>query len=350
MTQQQFATGDATQATSIEGIYEVCIGVSEPIAAIQYWQQFGYRIDRMGELSAAAAKQLYGMNSALRSIRLAHQNADHGLIRLMVWQNPINDGLGMGSMKVKGNRWATTLTADALSILNQVEEAARAGLSIKYTNPHWEIIYNKERKSRSFIDPAIGVREMMVLQPLTRQVLFQRFGYTLPHYGQIDENAAFKTSQFTHMGMVIQDDRKETLKFYEEVLGLLRVRDDVETSYESSPAGREIFDLQPGEKFFVTAFDDPRSHKTDFLAARSGRLYMIRFPDSLKLESHFEQAQPGCLGMCLYTYRVHELEVYSDLLKASQAQKLTDIVSNEFGEQSLSFVAPDGYFWTLLEV
>jgi catechol 2,3-dioxygenase-like lactoylglutathione lyase family enzyme len=333
---------------SIEGIYEVCIGASEPISAIQYWEKFGYRIDRTGELSATVAQQLYGVNSELRSIRLSHQNADHGLIRLMVWQNPTNEGLGMGSMKVKGNRWATTLTADALNILNHAEEATKAGLSIKYTHPHWEIIYNKERKSRPFIDPAIGVREMLLLQPLTRQVLFQRFGYTLPHYGQIDENAVFRTSQFTHMGMVIQDDSKETLKFYEEVLGLLRVRDDVETSYESSLAGREIFDLKPGEKFFVTAFDDPRSSVTDFLAARSGRLYIIRFPDSLELGSQFEKTQPGCLGMCLYTYRVNGLERYSDRIKTSQAKNLTDIVSNEFGEKSLSFISPDGYFWTLL--
>lgn len=334
--------------TSIEGIYEVCISVREPISAIQYWEQFGYCIDRIGELSAAVAQKLYGVNSGLRSIRLAHQNADHGLIRLMVWQNPTNEGLGMDSMKVKGNRWATTLTADVLSILNHAEEAAKAGLSIKYTNPHWEIIYNKERKSRPFLDPAIGVREMLLLQPLYRQVLFQRFGYTLPDYGQIDKNAAFKTSQFTHMGMVIQDDSKETLKFYEE-LGLLRSRDDVETSYESSLAGREIFDLQPGEKFFVTAFDDPRSSATNFMAARSGRLYIIRFPDSLQLDSQFEKAQPGCLGMCLYTYRVRGLKEYGDRLKATQAKNITAIVSNEFGEASFSFVAPDGYFWTLLE-
>jgi catechol 2,3-dioxygenase-like lactoylglutathione lyase family enzyme len=341
MTQQQ--------STGIEGIYEVCIGVREPISAIQYWEQFGYRIDRVGELSAAVAQQLYGVNSALQSIRLAHQNADHGLIRLMVWQNPTNDGLGIGSMKVKGNRWATTLTEDVLNILNHVEEAAKAGLSVKYTNPHWEIIYNKERKSRPFFDPAIGVREMLLLQPLTRQVLFQRFGYTVPDYGQIDETATFKTSQFTHMGMVIQDDSKETLKFYEEVLGLLRVRDDVETSYESSLAGREIFDLNKSEKFFVTAFDDPRSSTTDFMAARSGRLYIIRFPDSLQIESQFERAQPGCLGICLYTYRVDGLEVYCDRIKATQARNITDIISNEFGEQSCSFVAPDAYFWTLLE-
>jgi catechol 2,3-dioxygenase-like lactoylglutathione lyase family enzyme len=337
------------QSTAIAGIYEVCIGVREPISAMQYWQQFGYRIDRMGELSADAAQKLYGVNSALRSIRLSHQSADRGLIRLMIWQNPTNDGLGMGSMKVKGNRWATTLTADVLNISNQAEEAVKAGLPIKHTNPHWEIIYHKERKSRPFLDRAIGVREMMLLQPLTRQVLFQRFGYTLPHYGQIDEHAPFKTSEFTHMGIVIQDDSKETLKFYEEVLGLLRVRDDVETSYESSLAGREIFDLRPGEKFFVTAFDDPRSSATDLMAARSGRLYIIRFPDSLQLESQFDRSQPGCLGMCLYTYRVGNLEEYRDRLQTSQAQNLTNIHSNEFGEQSLSFIAPDGYVWMLLE-
>ena len=335
------------QQTAIEGIYEVCIGVPEPISAIQYWEQFGYHIGQVGELPAAAAKQLYGVDSSLRSIRLYHQNTDHGLIRLMVWQNPTNEGLGMESMKVKGNRWATTLTTDVLNILNHVEDARAGNWAIRYTNPHWEVIYNKERKSRPFIDPAIGVREMLLLQPLTRQVLFQRYGYTLPDYGNINKSSALKTSQFTHMGMVIQDDTKETLKFYEE-LGLLRVRDDVETSYESSLAGREIFDLHKGEKFFVTAFDDPRSSKTELLAARSGRLYIIRFPSSIQLNSRFEAAQPGCLGMCLYTYRVRGLNLYYDRIKASPVQKFTTMVTNEFEEQSFSFVAPDGYFWTLL--
>jgi catechol 2,3-dioxygenase-like lactoylglutathione lyase family enzyme len=332
----------------IEGIYEVCIGIQEPTSAIQYWEQFGYHIGQTGELSAEVAKELYGVNSALHSIRLYHQNSDHGLIRLMVWQNHTNEGLGMGSMKVKGNRWATTLTTDILNILNQAEEASSTGLPIKYSNPYWEVIYNKDRKTRPFVDVAVGVREMLLLQPLTRQVLFQRFGYSLPDYGNINQSATFKSSQFTHMGMIIQDDSKETLKFYEEVLGLLRVRDDVETSYESSLAGREFFDLQPGEKFIVTAFDDPRSSITDFMAARSGRLYIIRFPDNMLLNSQFEAANPGSLGMCLYTYQVDELQEYVDRIKASQAEKITNIVNNEFGDKSFSFVAPDGYFWTLI--
>ncbi|MBD2502235.1 VOC family protein [Anabaena azotica] len=334
---------------AIAGIYEVCIGVPDPIFAIQYWEQFGYRVGQVGQLPPTAAYQLYGVDSALRSIRLYHQNADHGLIRLMVWQTPTNPGLGLTSMKVKGNRWATTLTADVLTILNHAEDAKASGWAVRYSYPYWEVIYNKERKSRPFVDEAVGVREMLLLQPLTRQVLFQRFGYTLPHYGEINQASTFKTSQFTHIGMIVQDDSKESLKFYEEVLGLLRVRDDVETSYESSPAGRDLFDLKPGEKFIVTAFDDPRSSKTDLMAARSGRLYIIRFPDAIELESRFEASGPGCLGMSLYTYRVRGLETYCDRIKSSPAQKFTSIVENEFREKSFSFVAPDGYFWNLVE-
>ena len=337
------------QLTSIAGIYEIGIGVGNPIPLIQYWQHFGYRIGQVGELSAKAAYQLYGVDSWLSSIRLFHQEADHGLIRLMVWQNPANDGLGITSMKVVGNRWGTTLTADVLNILNQVEEAVATGWPIKWTYPHWEVIYNKEKKGRPFVDPAIGVREMMLLQPLTRQVLFQRFNYTLPNYGEIHQGAIFKTSQLTHMGMVIQDDSKETLGFYEEVLGLLRVRDDVETTYETSEAARQIFHLQPGERFFVTAFDDPRSSKSDLQAVRSGRLYIIRFPASIPLENRLNEARPGCLGMSLYTYRVADLEAYFNRVQASGAQKITEIVSNEFEERSFSFLAPDGYFWTLIE-
>ncbi|HEY9845971.1 MAG TPA: hypothetical protein V6D03_07205 [Candidatus Caenarcaniphilales bacterium] len=331
----------------IEGVYEVCVGTQDPIPQIQYWQQFGYRIAHVGALPAPAVNQLYGVNSALRSIRLYHQAADHGLIRLMVWDNPISQGLGMASMRTKGSRWATSLTADVLNILNHAEAAIAAGWPIQYTYPSWEVIYNKAIKRCPFVDSLAGVREMLLLQPLTRQVLFERFNYTLPDYGQIDTSAVLKTSQITHMGMVIQDDSKATLQFYEDVLGLLRVRDDIETR-DDSKAAREIFGLQPGEQFFVTAFDDPRSSKSDWQAARSGRLYILRFPAAIELAEGSAQARPGCLGMSLYTYRVGGLAAYLERVKSSQAKKVTEIVCNEFGEQSFSFIAPDGYYWTLL--
>ena len=331
---------------TIEGIYEVCIGVNDPIPMVQYWEQFGYRIGQVGELTASTAKDLYGVDSALRSLRLYHQNADHGLIRLMVWEKPTNEGLKLTPMKVKGNRWATILTSDVLNILNHAEKADQDGLPVKYINPQWTVIYQAQ-KGLPFVDSLVGVREMMLLQPLTRQIFFQRFNYTIPNYGTIDQSAAFKTSQVTHMGMVIQDDSKETLRFYEEVLGLLRTQDDIESTYENASAGRPIFDLQPGERFWVTSFDDPRSSKSDWRLARSGRMYIIRFPEEMELENRFDQAQPGSLGMSLYTYRVRGLKAYFKRITASTAQKVTDIKLNEFGEKSFSFVAPDGYFWTL---
>ncbi|MGF1672857.1 MAG: VOC family protein, partial [Rivularia sp. (in: cyanobacteria)] len=81
------------QKAEIQGIYEVCIGVRDAVSAIQYWHKFGYHIGDIGELTALDSHKLYGVNSALRSIRLFHQNSDHGLIRLMIWENPINQGL-----------------------------------------------------------------------------------------------------------------------------------------------------------------------------------------------------------------------------------------------------------------
>ena len=109
----------------------------------------------------------------------------------------------------------------------------------------------------------------------------------------------------------------------------------------------------------MTAFDDPRSSKTDWQAARSGRLYIVRFPEALELPDYFEQARPGALGVSLYTYRVKGVEAWCelisqrlqrDLIRSSSAQQSTDIITNEFGERSFSFIAPDGYFWTLIEL
>ncbi len=85
------------------------------------------------------------------------------------------------------------------------------------------------------------------------------------------------------------------------------------------------------------------------MAARSGRLYIIRFPENITLESHFTDAKPGSLGMCLYTYRVRGIETYWQQVRESPAQQVTEIVNNEFTEKSFSFVAPDGYFWNILE-
>lgn len=305
-------------------------------------------MDEIGELGATGAGVLYGVSSDLRSVRLVHGDADHGLIRLMTWERPTGDGLGLAPMRVEGSRWTAILTADVTAIANHAEDAVAAGMPVRYVAPQWERIYDFGR-GRPFLDPAVGVREMALVWPLTRQVFYERFNYELPQYGKISPASHFRTSQVTHFGIVYRADGKEALDFYDGTLGLLRVHDDVTHTYEGSRGSRLIFDLNPKESYHVTDFDDPRSSATDLLAARSGRLKVLRFPEASAMPDLRRASRPGSLGMSLYTLRARKLDDYHARVSQSVATCVSPIARNEFGERSFSFVAPDGYFWTMVE-
>ena len=60
----------------VGGLHEVCVGVTDLDESIAYYQAFGCRPGERGELDAAAARALYGVDSPLRSVRLLHQQAD----------------------------------------------------------------------------------------------------------------------------------------------------------------------------------------------------------------------------------------------------------------------------------
>jgi uncharacterized glyoxalase superfamily protein PhnB len=204
-----------------------------------------------------------------------------------------------------------------------------------------------ERAPRPFADPLIGVREMVVVQPLYRQVFFERFGYESPHYGCICPQAMLRTSQHTHAGMMIANDDHQVLRFYDEVLGLQRWFDG-ERPYAQATGSRQIFGLEPDETHWMVDFDDPRSgHSLD--ARRSGKLKVVRFAASSRLADKRDRSRPGCLGLSLYTWRTNDLEGLWKLVQAGGATRVTDILADEFGTRAFSFVAPDGYSWTLLQ-
>jgi catechol 2,3-dioxygenase-like lactoylglutathione lyase family enzyme len=342
------AAAESADAPPIGGLYEVAIGVTDPVAQIRYWERFGYRVGGDGQLTAEEALRLYGVDSRLRSVRLLHQDADHGLLRLMIWDQPRNEGLGMTHMKVVGNRWAAALTSDLYNVFNHAEVARLSGQPIYYIEPRLSRIPIGDGAATPFVDPLFNLREIIMIQPLTRQVVFQRFGYVRPLYGKIDPDAFFPTSQVTHVGLMIQGG-PELLRFYDDVLGLLRTGDDEESTYEDTvERGRNPFEIEAGERYFLSAFDDPRS-SPQFDTMRSGRLIVVRFPESVRVEDKRASSRPGSLGMSLYTFRVRDLDAYHARIKASAATDVSPIVKNEFGERSFSFTAPDGYVWTLLE-
>ena len=340
----------ANPMQEISGVYEICIGTRDRKSTIKYWEQFGFSLGQEGELSAQQAQALYGVDSPLRAMRLQHQDSDHGLIRIMVWDKPVNEGLEMSKMRLRGNRWGAMMSDDVLAIANHAAIAKAAGQDIYFMGPMWDVIYDTGETFEPFVDKPIGVRELMLIRPESRQFIFQRYNYQIPNYGKIAIAAHLRTSQFTHVGLIIQDDSQEVIRFYDEVLGLLRFNDEEwVTPYEGNETGRDIFQINPGEEYYSVNFDDPRSSKDDPQKMRSGRLKIIRYPESLNVPDVHELARPGSLGVCLYTYAVHDILDYYQRISDSKAKNITAVDINEFGERSFSFVAPDGYFWTLVE-
>jgi len=269
---------------------------------------------------------------------------------LMQWQQPANDGLGVApDLRCRGTRWGVRLTANISNIANHAQRARELGEPIGIIDPILAVIgeVSGEAAARPFEDPIVGVREMVVIQPHYRQVFFERFGYDSPLYGNIHHDSLFRTSQHTHFGMMVVDDDPHVLDFYDQTLGLKRWFDAIRP-YEQATGSRAIFGLEPGETHWMVDFDDPRSGHA-LSERRSGKLKIVRFATSSRLEDRRDRSRPGCLGFSLYTWRVEDIEAMWKRVGAGGATRVTDVTTDEFGQRAFSFDAPDGYAWTLIQ-
>ena len=338
------------QDVNIKGVYEVCIGVPDLIEQIRFWGQFGFRVGHQGSLAADQCRALYGVDSAVKSVHMLHQDADHGLLRLMQWDKPKNSGIGITKhLRQEGGRWTVQLTDSTLELLNHAEDANAAGQPWNSLSPHWLQIYPMA-KGEPFMEPPIGVREALIAHPLCRIAPFERYNYEKPGYGTINPHSFLKTSQFTHFGIMIRQDDDHILDFYEKALGLMRQKEYV---VEGGAAfcvkgAAAVFDLRGDEVYYVTDFDDPRS-SLDIKAHRSGRLKFIRLKKECDMPRVWDRQRPGSLGMSLYTYRVRSVETYRQRVMEHGATEVTEILDNEFGNLSFSFVAPEGSSWNLIQ-
>lgn len=332
----------------IGGLYEICIGVTDPLPEIQYWEAFGYRIGSIGELTKKQAESLYNVKSDLKSIRLLHGDSDHGLIRLMVWDEPVNEGLGMVRLMTPGSRWASALTNDVMTIYNHAELAQTMKMKIHVIPPQWGQIY-EIKDAKPFVGDLAGVRELIVLTPLKRRMFFQRFGYSIPNYGQVNEESKFKASQITHVGLVFQSDDSSHSEFYSDVLELQKREGERKRTYDDLvQSSRNIYGMKEGEVYFGSSYENPSNTPGDFMTAKSGVLLLRRVPKSQKEPNLTDRSRPGCLGLSLYTFRVTDIGYFHKRVSDSVATQVTEIQSNEFGESCFSFFAPDGSYWTLV--
>ena len=372
------AAAEDSLSVPVYGVYEGCVGAdASSVGELLAWYALqGYTPACEGQLGAKEASALYGVSNetagGLRSIRLSHASgADHGLVRIMCWEKP-HSGLGLCRLATRGGRWTASLTEDVTSIANRAEIASRARPSeTKFVPPQWTVIYGGGSNSNGgegptfeelYQKPLVGVREMLFFRPLTRQVFFQRFDYNIPTYGTVDPNSAFRVSQTTHFGIIVQaasNDAPE-ITFYEDALGLLRARDCREaTTFKpgGNDAATNIWEFPPDATGnYNVDFDDPRSSK-DWKKARSGRLKIARYPPEgecrpplLDCEDGLAASQPGALGLSLYTYRTPDIAGLRTRVEKYGATKVTSVRLNEFGEESFSFISPDGYAWNIVKM
>jgi len=334
---------------AIGGLHEVCIGVPSFEAPLAYWQAFGFSEGERGVLSAGEAKALYGVNSGLQSMRLHHQNADHGLLRLMKWDSPANDGVSVAPFRGHGSRWSGQFTRNILDVANHAAVARKQGYPVYDVPPSFIDLssYNPAmfggKPVRPFADKIVAIREYTVIQPLARQALLERFGYDSKLLAKINDTSLLRSSQIAHGGMMFTAETDAPTNFYDQILGLKRVMVQ-ETTWDKAMASRAAFDLVEGETHWSYTFEEPRSGP-DNDTRRSGRLLMFRFKPESKLADRRAKSSPGALGYCLFTWRVRDLEDMRGACATNGCTALSNIRTDEFGTRSFTCITPDEFVW-----
>lgn len=331
---------DTPPNTDISGVYEVVVGTENAEPLLTYFAQFGFSLIEEAALSAEQAQQIYGVESAVRSLRLQNGDIDtHGLLRILEWADPIGPGVGYAPPETIGQRMAVMRTRDVFRIDDVFSDMRQAGAPWLPTNPVYDDLYDLDQGAYSIENRRVGVREMAIYGESFNHVFFQRYGYTIPGYGTIDD-APLQTSEFTHHDFIIRGDLAEVTQYYVEVLGFKSENDPViDGDWQDGP--RHVFGMEPGEAHWYRGFVSPNNicGKLKFFSARD--------PDHVRDRSeHQRLGEPGITMHTLYTSKLGE--VYK---RASRHEGIAPsaIAKNEFGEHSFVFTGPDGATWQILE-
>ena len=324
--------------TGISGVYEACIGVTDPEYARRYFAEFGFTEVATATTNAAAASRLYGVASALTSVRLRNGETDsHGLIRLLHWERPVGPGLGYAPPLAVGQRMAVMRTHDLFRLIDIYDAAAAAGEPWFATRPVGDDLYGLDEKRKDFFTRPVIVREAGVYGKICNHIFYQRYGYLIPGYGTIGDHSPLRTSELTHHDFVLRGDLSK-LNYLETVFGLRAEEPEDRNGYwQRGP--REVFQFRPGESHAYRGFVSPNNicGKLKFFGQQPQQ------PDL----SHLQELGRG--GITAHSFYVSDLAAVHQRAASHSELTVTDVGDNEFGEAS--FVVRDslGCTWLLLE-
>jgi catechol 2,3-dioxygenase-like lactoylglutathione lyase family enzyme len=338
--------------TGISGVYEVMVGVDQfapdlgkpdsqgyanEAAIVQHFELFGFKESARASVSAAKAKQIYGVDSALTSIRMQNGGIDsHGLLRVLVWAKPLGPGVGYAPPETVGQRLAVMMTADVIRVDDVFQDARAAAQAWLPIYPVFADLFKLTRGTPDLLNRRAGVRESGVYGEWFNHVFFQRYGYSIPGYGTVNTQSPLQGSEFTHHDFIISSDIRESTDYYRDVLGFKAENAGVvDGDWLEGP--KKVFGMADGGSHYYRGFVSPNNicGKLKFFAPRDVRT------------SRAQHQRMGELGITLHSLYTDKLDaLYASVKRAGL--KPSALQNNEFGERSFVFTGPDGASWQIL--
>ncbi len=324
--------------TGISGVYEVLLATDDPDFAIKYFAEFGFKeVDRV-EMEASDAALLYGYESKLQSIRLQNGSIDsHGLLRLLVWDEPKSVGMGKRHPRTIGQRITVMKTSDIFRIKDVFDNDRVEENKWLVTHPVADDLFGLDDKKKDFFNRPVIVRENAVYGSFFNHIFFQRYGYHIEGYGTVDDSSPLRTSEFTHHDFFINAQDMSVMRYMSTVLGLIPEEEPkIDSADQKGP--REVFMLNDGEGHWYQGFVSPNNI--------CGKLKFFIPTEEVDDQSH--EQQMGCLGVTMHSFYTDKLTLVHQLAHQEDLN-CTDIYKNEFGEQCFCIFGDEGCRWQLIQ-
>ncbi len=339
LAQDSTNLGKPMPLTGISGVYEAMIATDTPEYHLKYFAEYGFTTADSGSITKEQAMKLYGVSSALKSYRLQNGDIDsHGLIRLLVWQTPLGDGVGYTEPESIGSRMMVMKTKDIIRITD-IYKMLRLEKQEEWlaTEPTFDDPVRINKGESNFFKRPAGVRENAVYGQYFTHVFFQRYGYEIPGYGTINPNTPLKTSELTHHDWFIKVDSMEQLMYLQTALGLKAER-QYEIDGDNLKGPKAVFIMRDGYTHWYQGFVSPNN------ICGKLKFFMPRGP---KPDRSMHQRM-GELGLTLHSFYTAKLDYIFSLVK-KHGLKASEILKNEFDERCFVFCGPEGASWQIIE-
>lgn len=321
------------------GIHEFVFGneISRQNEIIEFWRILGFEVEQEGQLTATNAKKFYGHQSELLSLRLRHSGCNSyntGLVRLQFWDKCRNQGLGAHKPIEIGSRWMGMYTEDILQLRDSF-----SALGVELGQEQWmsELVSAPLAHPEPAItiqQPFLGLRETLIFNQDVRLAFIQRGGFDRPGFGTINNKLPYKNSEGSHAN-IIQPSNQFNTDFYKQVF-----------EFETAPFG-EAHDSghEPPTKLALQLEPDETFHVERIRAqgCPSGLLQVYSSHQSKK--DLLDLSRAGSRNLCMYSFQVSDLSQLERRLQRYQLPSTPLMMEDEFGQTSIYFQSPDGYYW-----